>query len=148
LQEIAYRLTAGKQSREYYEYDYAGKAQIEFQHAGVEGKQSRANNLAAERYIALLLAIATSHKQRMAMLLEDGCNLGLGERAPYFAFLILDLRVNVLGEFSNDVVGLRCRETGFDGFKISIDNLHNGSLYAANAQDSDAYFTELQRNPS
>jgi len=81
------------------------------------------------------------------MLLEDGFDLGLGKRALQFVFLVLDLRIDVLGEFFSDVVGLRCGEAGFDGFQIAIDNLHDGSLYAANAQDSDAYFTELQRNP-
>jgi hypothetical protein len=147
LQEIAYRLTAGKQGREDYEYNYTGETQVEFQHADIEREQGRADNLTAEGYITLLLAVAAGHKKWMAMLLEDGLDLGLGKRSFQFAFFVLYLRVNVLGKLFNDVVGLRRGEAGFDGLQIAIDNLHDGSLYAANAQDGDAYFTELQRNP-
>ncbi len=77
------------------------------------------------------------------MLLEDGFDLGLGKRALQFVFLVLDLRIDVLGEFFSDVVGLRCREAGFDRFQIAIDNLHNRSLYAANAQDGEANFAKV-----
>ena len=107
LQEIAYRLTAGKQSRKNYEYNYAGKTQVEFQHPDVEGKQSRADNLTAEGYVTLVLAVAAGHKEWMAMLLEDGFDLGLGKRSFQFAFFVLYLRVNVLGELFDDVISLR-----------------------------------------
>jgi hypothetical protein len=90
-QEIANRLTAGKQRREYYEDNYAGEPQIELEHPDVEGKQGRTNNLTAKGDITLLLATATGHKQWMAMLLEDALDLGLGKRSFQFAFLILDL---------------------------------------------------------
>jgi hypothetical protein len=147
LQDTANRLAAGKQGRENYEYDCAGQTQVEFQHADIEGEQGRADNLTAEGDITLFLAVAAGHKKWMAMLLENGFDLGLGKRSFQFAFFVLYLRVNVFGEFFDDVVGLRRGEAGFDGLQIAIDNLHDGSLYAANAQDGDAYFTVLQRNP-
>jgi hypothetical protein len=147
LREIAYRLTARKQGCKYYEDNHAGEAEVKFQHPDVKGKQSGADNLSAEGDITLLLTVAAGHKKWMAMLLEDGLDFGFGKRSLQPAFLVLDLRVNVLGEFFDDVVGLRCGKAGFNGFQIAIDNLHDGSLYAADAQDGDAYFTELQRNP-
>ena len=99
--------------------------------------------MAAEGDVTLLLAVAAGHKKWMAMLLEDGLDFGFGKRSVQLAFLVLDLCVNVFGEFFDDVVGLRCGKAGFDGFQIAIDNLHNSSLYAANAQDSEANFAKV-----
>src|SRR4029077_17983146 len=62
------------------------------------------------------------------------------------AFLILDLRRDILRKLLDNVVGLRGGKAALDGFEIAIDDFHNGSLYAAGAQYREPDLAKLERN--
>jgi hypothetical protein len=56
------------------------------------------------------------------------------------------LRRDIFGELFDDVIGLSRRQAGFYGPEITIDDLHNSSLYSADAQDHEAHLAKVQGN--
>ncbi len=77
------------------------------EHANVEGEDFRADQLSAEGEAAVGAAIARRYHQWAPMLNKDGLLFGLGERAPTIVFQLFELRLQVLRQLSDDVVGLR-----------------------------------------
>src|SRR5262249_17811411 len=107
-------LPAEEKRDEHDQLDRAGDPQVKEQNAKVEGKQRRTNDLAAEREVTLVFAEAAGNNQRMTVLLEDGLDLGVGQRASQAGLLIFDLRVKVLGQFVDDVISLSLGEAAAD----------------------------------
>ena len=77
----------------------------------------------------MVLAIPARDQQGMAMLLEDGFQLALGEWPAELRFLVLDLRADIFRKFVDDVVALRFRKTTSDGFQITIEKFHDTAPY-------------------
>ena len=90
----------------------------------------------------LLLLMMILVVKWMAMLLEDDLDLAIRKRPLQFAFLVFNLRMDVLGKLFNDVIGLRCREAFPHRVKVPINDLHNDSLYSAHAPYHEAHLAK------
>ena len=75
----------------------------------------RANQLPPKDQASLVGLIALCDAQRMAMLLQESLYFSLGEGAFEFGFAVLDLLVQVSGEFFDDIILLCPGQVRFDG---------------------------------
>lgn len=91
-------------------------------HGGpIKRKDERTDELAPEGDGVMILPITGGDEDGRSQLFQDGRDFGAGQRAAELGFAVVDLGVEIGGEFGRDIVLLRFRQPEFHGLKVTIE---------------------------
>ena len=93
----------------------------DFHRRPIKRKEERTDELSAESDGAVFLLISRGDEDRRALLLEEGGDLVVGQRATELGDAVVDFGLQVGREFGGDVFALPLRQPEFHGGEIAIE---------------------------
>src|SRR5277367_5649240 len=102
--------------------------QVERQHDQIHRKEFRADQLPSQREAAAILSVTPRDRHWVTVLLEKSHHFFVGKRVAKLRLLLFHLRAEFGGEFFDNVVALRSRQTPLHGTQITFEDFHHALL--------------------